>query len=196
MSRLGDCLLNPSFSHIGLLLKSEIPSSGICFLQIRHLHSINTHMSWEMQRIKLVSAQLERIYLGFPSELGNWPQHLGARERRWEYFYRAEEWVTHQKLGQCLVLLPGGSQRPWEAREGGGWEANGTLERGKLWAAANKEVRRHQGLLRTNLPHSFPYPGSVHVSLCKTSTVPPCSMSTWVQKGKGAGWGGGRIALY
>ena len=128
MNRWGHCLLNGTWRLHGLLLKSEIPSSGICFLQIRHLHSINTQMSWETQRIKLVSAQLEHIYLGFPHELANWPQHLEARDRRWKYFYRAEQWVIHQKLGQCLVLLPGGSQRPWEAREGGGWDVKGTPE--------------------------------------------------------------------
>lgn len=118
------------------------------------------------------------------------------RERQCEHFYRAEEWVIHQKLGQCLGWLPGGSQRQWEAKERGGWEVNGTPEWGKLWAAANKEVSK-EGPLRTNLPHDFPQPGSVHVNLYETSTVPPCSMSTWEQKGNrcGEGWGGSHIIL-
>lgn len=67
--------------------------------------------------------------------------------------------MIHGKSGQCLVLLPGGSQsqRQWEAWQGlGGRVVIRTLEWKRLWLLANKEVSRPQEPSRTNLPCNFP----------------------------------------
>ena len=183
---LVDCLVNviawgphPNTSHTDLPQKSEILSSGACFLQIRHLHSLiyvcpgrgNTLILFQLNWSTFIPLSWLTDHSTSEQERNNGNIFIGQRN----------EWYI-KNLDNALCCYPMGVRvRDIRAWEGGEWKFSGTLDDvscGWQWRRKSGDTKGHQGQLCCTDFLSLGLSMLVHMKLVQFS------MSTSESKGK------------